>query len=92
MDKAIKAIERIVGKGQRMGVTDVRLDRQIALASPALALSCHVRAAIHGMDFECWVNGKKPQGDVVCPRTNVEHIGPVRQMLVDCGGKFGAPP
>jgi hypothetical protein len=35
-------IERIVGKGQRMGIADLRLDRQIALASATLdpQLSC----------------------------------------------------
>ena len=84
-------IERIVGKGQRMGIADLRLDRQIALASAALTLSCHVRAAVHGMNFERWINGKKPQRNVVCPRTNVS-TQPVRQMLVDCGSELRAPP
>jgi hypothetical protein len=65
-------IERVVGKWQHMGVTDARMDHQIALAGAALTLGCHMLASVHGMDLERWINRKKPQRNVMGARTNVE--------------------
>jgi hypothetical protein len=55
-----------------MGVTDARMDRQIALTGAALTLGCHMLASVHGMDLERWINRKKPQRNVMGARTNVE--------------------
>src|ERR1039457_4743506 len=66
-------IERVVGKWQHMGVTNTRIDREIALAGAALTLGYHMSASVHGMDFKRRIEREKPQRNVVGARTNVEY-------------------
>jgi hypothetical protein len=58
------------------------MDRQIARAGAALALGGHVRAAVHGMDLERWVERQQLERDVMRAGTNVEHLGALRQMAL----------
>jgi len=74
-----------------MSIADMGTDRQIALASSALTLGCHVRTAIHSVDLESRVRCEKPQRDIVRARANVEYFRSARQMPVDRGSECIAP-
>src|SRR5208282_5375058 len=84
-------IKRFVGKRQCMSIADLGTDRQIALASAALTLGCHVRTAIDSVNFKRRVCCEKPQRDVVRARANIEYFRSARQLPADRGDERIAP-